>query len=75
MKHLKKYCAGLLLLTMGMSFAVPAFADSGNTGLMGIHIGEKNFPDDAFRTIVSTTIDTDQNGILSQHEVNAVTDL
>ena len=39
MKHLKKYCAGLLLLTMGMSFAVPAFADSGNTGLMGIHIG------------------------------------
>lgn len=75
MKRIKKACAGLLLLTMGMSFAVPAVADSGNTGLMGIRVGEKNFPDDAFRTIVSTTIDTDQSGILSKHEVDAVTDL
>ena len=75
MKHIKKACAGLLLLTMGMSIAAPAVADSGNTGLMGISVGEKNFPDEAFRTIVATTVDTDQSGVLSKQEVEAVTDL
>lgn len=75
MKHIKKACAGLLLFTMGMSIAVPAFADSGNTGLMGIDIGEKNFPDAAFRTVISTTIDSDQNGMLSEHETDTITSL
>ena len=76
MKRIKKACAGLLLLTMSLSVAAPAFADSGNTDLTGINIGQSNFPDDAFRAYVSSeAVDTNQSGMLSDVEIKAVTTL
>lgn len=40
-----------------------------------VEINETNFPDEAFRSYVSTNIDNDHNNILSTEEINNVTEI
>ncbi|MDO4280462.1 MAG: S-layer homology domain-containing protein [Peptococcaceae bacterium] len=77
--HHKKLIAALLVAALSAT-TVPAAAEaaqlrSGNTELMGVSVDSNNFPDAAFRSIVSDTIDTNGDGQLSQTERDAVTRL
>lgn len=67
-----KKCLTSILILLCMTLAlVPttAFADGGE-----VEINETNFPDAAFRQIV-TSFDTDGNGILSEAEISNVTEI
>lgn len=72
MKRIKRIlsvllAAALLIALPGMNIAAYAAGE--------VTINETNFPDAAFRSYVKDSFDTDQNGILSQSERNAVTDI
>ena len=57
----------MMLILMNL-FAVPAWAAPGD-----VEINNKNFPDANFRSYVSTNFDKDNNGVLSQGELDVVT--
>ena len=60
------------VLAGGLAFAVPTDVDAAETELA---ISEDNFPDEMFRKYVTDRFDIDENGSLSQEEIDAVTDI
>ena len=54
-----------------LMFSVLHFSD----GQIALPVSERLFPDDVFRDYVASTFDTDQNGLLSQNEIDAVTQI
>ena len=79
-KSRKRLCSALLCLILTVSMLpITGYADGGEIEATGgsavqypIEINEANFPDVAFRTYISTWIDTDDNNSLSQTEIAAV---
>ena len=61
-------CASLIVGNGIMTGGSEVFAD-------GIEINSSNFPDDNFRSYISAVIDESGDEVLSQSEINAVTDI
>ena len=60
---------------VSLAFGIVAFlADEGVT-ILRIKINAANFPDAIFRAYISTNFDTDSNGVLSDEEISAVTEI
>lgn len=66
---MKKRWAALFAAAVGCVLLAPAAFAEGEA----VTIDEAHFPDEAFRTYVSTNFDTDADGVLSEAECNAVT--
>ncbi len=71
-----KSCTRLisLLLAALLLGLAPALAVEANAA-DGVAINEENFPDAIFREYVSTNLDTDGDGALSDAEIEAVTSI
>ncbi len=63
------YSSQVMIVTLS-DLVVDPKLDSGD-----IEINAENFPDDTFRTYVSSNFDTDSDGVLTDSEISAVTDI
>lgn len=65
----KKKILSVLLTAVLLLSAMPAYSLAAEGE---VDVNAENFPDEAFRSYVSENIDKDQNGSLSQDEINLV---
>ena len=76
-KAFRKVLATVLSVTMGVSSGITGVA-AGNGAVVGatngVTIDSTNFPDEEFRQYVAN-FDTDEDGTLSQDEINAVSEM
>lgn len=70
MKKYRFFAIALAVLLLVQLAPVPAFAAAGD-----VAINEENFPDANFRSYVSSNFDRNYNGVLSEAERNAVTEI